>query len=104
MLIVVKYQINNEKYISDNKKLAASNTDKAKLHEVLMKDFCILHQDELGVKDLINVHKDKISDDLYKIVDLDIQLTYSSYKERFIMKIKYVINTRTLKCQIIGHR
>lgn len=27
------------------------------------------------------------SDDLYKIVDLDIQLTYSSYKERFIMKI-----------------
>jgi len=63
-----KYQINNEKYTSDNKKLAASNIDKAKLHEVLMKDFCILHQDQLGVKDLINVHKDKISDDLYKII------------------------------------
>ena len=27
------------------------------------------------------------SDDLYKIVDLDIKLEYRSYKERFIMKI-----------------
>ena len=26
-------------------------------------------------------------DDLYRIVDLDIQLTFSSYKEKFIMKI-----------------
>ena len=33
-----------------------------------MKDFCVLHQNQLGVRDLINIHKERISKDLYEII------------------------------------
>ena len=33
-----------------------------------MKDFCVLHQNQLGVRELINIHKERISKDLYEII------------------------------------
>ncbi|WPX99218.1 Ti-type conjugative transfer relaxase TraA [Candidatus Megaera polyxenophila] len=62
------YLSNNERYINDNKKLAEDNSEKAELHEILMKDFCILHQNQLGVGDLLSIHKERISQDLYEII------------------------------------
>ncbi|MFM8490594.1 MAG: DUF6371 domain-containing protein, partial [Candidatus Methylopumilus sp.] len=62
------YLSNNERYINDNDKLAADNAKKAELHEILMKDFCILHQNQLGVGDLLSIHKGRISHDLYEII------------------------------------
>ena len=62
------YWGNNERYIKDNEKLAADNAKKAELHEILMKDFCILHQNQLGVGDLLSIHKERISYDLYEII------------------------------------
>ena len=62
------YLSNNERYINDNEKLAADNAKKAELHEILMKDFCILHQNQLGVGDLLSIHKERISHDLYEII------------------------------------
>ena len=62
------YRGNNERYINDNEKLAADNAKKAELQEILMKDFCILHQNQLGVGDLLSIHKERISHDLYEII------------------------------------
>ena len=62
------YLSNNERYINDNEKLGAENAEKAELHEILMKDFCILHQNQLGVGDLLSIHKERISHDLYEII------------------------------------
>jgi len=62
------YLSNNERYIKDNEKLAEENAKKAELHEILMKDFCILHQNQLGVGDLLSIHKERISQDLYEII------------------------------------
>ena len=62
------YLSNNERYINDNKKLAADNAEKAELHEILMKDFCILHQNQLGISNLLNIHNERISQDLYEII------------------------------------
>ncbi|NDB85388.1 MAG: hypothetical protein EB127_22200, partial [Alphaproteobacteria bacterium] len=64
----ISYWGNNERYINDNEKLAADNAEKAELHEILMKDFCILHQNQLGVRDLLSIHKERISQDLYEII------------------------------------
>lgn len=64
----ISYASNNERYINDNKKLAADNAEKAELHEILMKDFCILHQNQLGISNLLNIHNERISQDLYEII------------------------------------
>jgi Domain of unknown function (DUF6371) len=57
-----------DKYIKNNQQLAARDPAKAELHQGLMKDFCILHQEQLGMSDLGNAHKERLSENLYKII------------------------------------